>query len=905
MSSSDPRRTPDSTPLPRGIRRLFRLAARRRPPSIERDVDDEIAFHLEMRAAELASQGGLTPRSASAEAVRRFGDTRHWSQAMSAVDRERYSEEARSAWLDDLRQDIRFAARAWLRTPLFTLLAILTLALGIGANAAVFGIVKSVLLNDLPFTDADRIGRVYARLIDGTRVRGPLSTGTAYDIAARQHVFSRTAAFAQFAFDAVYATGDGPRVVSLGSVEPGFFSTLGVPAALGRTFGGDDAMPDTARVVILTHGLWQRLFAADPGILGKAVRINDVPRTVVGVLPRGFVGPVRGAELYMPLSLAPTMRDPIRVRRQHWLGMVGRLKPGVTVDAATRDVAAIMADLAREHPLDNVGITAGVVPVRDALVGDTRMPLLVLMASAGLVLLITCANLAGALLSRTLSRRKELAVRVALGAGRGRLVRQLLTESTLLALAGGAAGIVLATLGLQAARGLGRGALPEYANLSLDLGALAVTALVAIGTGLLFGAAPALAAGKTNVQGTLRDEARGASEGRRSRDLRGVLVAGQIALCVSLLAGAGLLGRSLWAMLATPMGFEPTGVLAMPVQLPASMYPTVDARARFLDRLQDRLRALPGVAAVSIAGNVPTRVASRNGFVVEGKPLPPGEVMPMGLITQVSDDYFESLGIPIRAGRAFDATDRLGGTPVVMISETLARRHFPAGNAVGGRLQKGADVNGPWFTVVGVVADVRNDPSQAQQEVMLYSSIRQEAPPSSMVVLRTRGDPRALAKAAQHELSALDPNLPTYDATTLQTVLSDGLAGRRLPVVLMTGFGALALLLASVGVYAMFAAMAAAREREFGVRVALGSTRRGIAMLVLRQGGAWMAAGLAGGAVGIGLVAQVLRGLLFGVAPFDPIVIGGAVVVLIACATIALLVPVRRATRVDPISVLR
>ena len=824
---------------------------------------------------------------------------------MSEVDRERAAQEQRTEWLDDLRQDLKFGVRSLLRSPLFSLLAVITLALGIGANAAVFGVVKSVLLDALPYADADRLMRIYGRRTDGSNDRSPMSAGTAIDIATRQRSFARVAAFEGRAREAVYSGDGNPIVTNVLFVEPGLFPTLGVPAALGRVLNEEDAAADTAFNIIATHATWQRLFGGDPGIVGKAVRINGITRTVVGVLPRDFVGPLPDIDFYYAMSFRPHMRDPVRMRRQQFLGMVGRLKPGVTVDAARRDLSGIAADLAREYPVYNGSVGVVALPVREAFVGDTRTPLLVLLGSAGFVLMITCANLAGALLSRTLSRRREFAVRVALGAGKGRLIRQLLTESSVLAAAGGVTGIVLAVLGLRVLRGLAVRALPSYAELSLDGGALLVTALIALGTGLAFGVVPALAVGRADPQDTLREESRGASESTRSRRLRGLLVAGQIALCLSLLAGAGLLARSLWAMTTTPLGFNPDNVLTVAVQLPTGTYTTNASRSQFVSQFEERVRALPGVISVASTGEVPTRVANHNAFFLDGAPPPPSDAVPLALYTTVSDDYFRTLGIPLLAGRTFGPQDVADGPPTLMVSESLARRFWPNGGAVGARVRLDQNPATPVFTIIGVVGNERNDPAKPDPEITMYMSNRFNPWNGPIFVIRAQGDPLALVKPVQQTLAALDPRLPLHNPVTLRTLISEGLAGRRLPVVLMTAFGALALVLASVGVYAMFAAMAAAREREFGVRMALGSSRAAIAKLVLRQGGVWMLAGLVIGAGGVIVVARLVSGLLYGVAPFDPVALGLAVLLLIAAAAVALMVPVRRATRVDPITVLR
>jgi putative ABC transport system permease protein len=885
-------------------RPLFRLP-RRSARTLDADVDEELRFHLDLRAAELAAQRGLDPEAARAEALRQFGDVEDARRYIRALDARTETATRRRDLVDDLRQDLRLALRGLRRNPLFTLLAVVTLALGIGANAAVFGVVKSVLLDALPYADADQLVRVHARFRDGSMERFSLSAGTAADVAERQRSFSRVGVFAGATSEAIYGGDDGPRVVNVSWVEPRLIRTLGVSPALGRALADDDVASDTARAAMLGHAAWQRLFGGDARIVGKVVRLNGVPREVVGVLPRGFVGPVGDAEFYLPMSLAPTLRDPVRARRSHWLSMVARLKPGVTPGAARREVAAIGDALTREHPDDNRNIALSITPLRDDLAGDTRAPLLALWASAGLVLLITCANLAGALLSRLLSRRREFAVRVSLGAGRGRLVRQLLTESTVLALAGGAVGLLFAALGLAALRGLAPAALlPPYAELGLDRGAVLVTALVALGTGLGFGLAPALSASRADVQGTLRDETRGTSEGRRSRRLRGALVAGQIALCVSLLAGAGLLARSLWAMTTAPLGFAPDGVLSVGVQLPPGGYPTPEARAELSARLDERLRALPGVTGVANVSQLPSPTMERNGLAIEGVAWPNGEV-PFVYFAVVSDDFFRTLRVPLRRGRGFGPADRPGGTTAIVISEGMARKFWPNGGELGARIRLGPNDQAPWAEVVGVVGDVRNDPARPTPEPMAYASSRQDPWGSRTYLVRTGGDPAALAAPFRRALAAVDPTVPVVHARPLPVVLADRLAGRRVPAALMTAFGALALALASVGVYAMFAAMAAAREREFGVRVALGATRGGIAALVLRQGAVWMGLGLVGGALGIAVVAHSLRDLLYGVRPSDPVALGLAVVTLLACAAAALLVPVRRATRVSPITALR
>ena len=859
-------------------------------------LDEEIGFHIEM-LTERNVQLGMERDAARRAALVTFGG------------RERFKEEARDEYrsrpLEDFLHDLRYGIRSAGRAPLFSLLAVATLALGIGANAAVFGVVKSVLLDALPYADADRLVRIYARMKDGSLERSSLSAGMVTDLAARQRSFERLGSFLHTPIDVTYAGDAGPRVLRGALAGPGYFSTLGVAPGLGRLLTDADGAPGAPPVVVISHAAWQREFGGDPRVLGRALRIDGDVHELVGVLPPGFVGPMGEADVVFALDLTPTLRNPVSARKQHWLGLVGRVRTGVTSDAAERELVALAADLEREYPDSHAGLGVAALPLRDAMAGETRTPLLVLMGSAALVLLITCANLASALLSRALSRRREFAVRVAIGAGRGRLVRQLLTESLVLAAAGGAVGLLIASLGLAALRGLAASALPPYADLSLDGGAIAVTAALALLTGVVFGLVPALSAGRSDVQRTLREESRGSSESRRSRHLRGVLVAGQIALSVSLLAGAGLLIRSLLAITGAPLGFEPDGVLTVAVQLPGSDYPTTGARIRFFEQLEERLRSLPGVTAVASTSELPTPNMNRNGLVIEGVAWPSGEGPPFVPYSSVSPDYFRTMGIPLRSGRTFGAADRPDGPPAIVVSEGMAKRYWPNGGAVGARIRLGPNTGATWAQVVGVVGDVRNDPSLPVPEPMSYASSTQETYGSRTYLLRTAGDPMALVRGFERELTTLDPRLPVHAAATLSSLLAQGLAGRRLPVLLMAAFGGLALLLASVGVYAMFASMAAAREREFGVRMALGSSRGAIARLVLRQGAMWMLAGLAGGAVGVVVVARLVRNLLYGVPPFDPVALGAAVATLLVCGVAALLVPIHRATHVDPVAVLR
>ncbi|MBC8089948.1 MAG: ABC transporter permease [Phycisphaerae bacterium] len=872
-------------------------------PKPQAEVDDELSFHLERRVQDNMRRG-MSPEAARKAALERFGDVDGVRQRCTEMLTEDRKAEARRDWFGDLGQDMRFAIRSAPRAPMFSLLAIATLAVGIGANAAVFGVVKSVLLDALPYRNASELIRVDSPHRENPEQLGFLSAGTVLDIRERQRSLASMGAF-MYPRDVVYSSDDAPRVMKAVWAEAELFRTLGVSPIRGALFREEDGMRDTSQVVLLPFATWQELFAGDTGIVGRAIRVNSISRVVIGVLPRDFVATDEETDFYFPLAVPLHTRDPIAVRGSHSFGAVGRLRPGVSAEAAHRELAEIGAELEKLYFKDNFGIGLRAVPLRDAMVGDTKTPLLILLASAGLVLLITCANLAGAQLSRTISRRKEFAVRVSLGAGRARLVRQLLTESALLALVGGAVGLLLATLGLALLRGLATNVLPSYADLSLDAGAVVVTFALALLTGVAFGVGPALSVGRSDPQQTLRDGTRSASESVRARQMRGVLVAGQLALCVSLLAAAGLLARSLWALTTAAPGFNPEQLLTFNVQLPGAHYATESARAGFHLEFTEKLRALPGVTGVANSSQVPTNVTNSNGLFIRNAPWGLNEPAPFILTSRVSDDYFRTLGIPIKQGRVFTEADRADAAPVVVINEAMAQRYFPKGDAVGQHIRYGPpNPDIPWSTIVGVVGSVRNDPAHLRAEPMMFPALRQQ-PYGEIFFVRTSGDPMAMVRLVRGVLSAINPQLPIHKIKTMRDVIDDGFAVRRLPVVLMTAFGGLALLLASVGVYAMFASMATAREREFGVRVALGSTRGAIARLVLRQGGVWMAIGLAVGTAGVVVATRLLRTQVVGVPLFDPIAIGVAVAILLVCAGVALLVPVRRATRVDPISVLR
>jgi predicted permease len=873
------------------------------PQPADREVADELSFHIEERVREYVS-AGMDEESARERARTRMGDLHAVQrECASLLSAERRAARRRDL-LSDVVQDLRYAVRSGRRAPLFTVLAVVILAIGIGANTAVFSVLHAVLVEPLPYAGEGELVRVFGHRLDqpATPDRGPMSAANFVDYRERQRSFAAVAAFHSMVEEVTYLDGRTPLALKAARSEPGLLGVLGVRPVIGRDFGAAEA---TEAVVLLSHHAWQSLFGGTRDVLGRTASIAGVRMTVIGVLPAGFVGPAGAADFWVPLDLQPWLDHPISARRSHWLGAIGRLAPGVTVEQARKEASAIGAELARAYPTDNAGLTIAAMPLRDALAGETRTPLLVVMAAAALVLLVTCANLAGATLARLIGRRGEFAVRLALGAGRRRLARQLLTETTMLAVLGGIAGALLAHVAVSAFSGLAADMLPAYAEVGLDARMLVFALAATLATGIGCGLVPALAVAHSRPGGVLREEGRGASETRRTGRARSALVAVQVALSVSLVVGAALLARSFWVMRSAPLGFEPRNVVAVSIHLPEQSYPTFEAARGFFEEYEARLAALRGVEAVASSSFLPHDVLSRSGLTIQGVTWPAASGQPFVLISSVSDSYFGTMGIPLRAGRTFDGRDHGGAPQSVVISESMARRYWPRGNAVGARVRLGPDLEAPWAHVIGIVGDVRTNPTQAVQEPMAYLSSRQLPWSRRFVIIRARQDPLAVVAPARSALAELDPALPLFSASTLPDAIASSLSARHLPVILVAAFGATALLLASIGVYALFASMAAAREREFGVRMALGASRRAIGALVLRQGGLSLAIGLGAGAAGALVGARALRRLLFHIQPFDPTAILVSAVVIAACAILAMVGPLRRAIRTDPIGILR
>jgi putative ABC transport system permease protein len=817
--------------------------------------------------------------------------------------------------IDSLRQDVRVALRGLRRRPAFTALVVLTLALGIGANTAIFSVVNGVLLRPLPYHHPGEIATVWMQW--PSNPHGELSQPEYWDLREQSRSFSRLAAYAS---GSLTLTGSGqPERLTAGFASAGALPLLGVAPALGRGFGPEDDQPGRPQVVLLSDGLWRRRFGADPHVIGRSLRLDDAPATVIGVMPPGFQLPTDytgpGMEIWAPLQLDPAIDR--SERGWHWVRVIGRLRPGTDIAAASREVAALATRMRETYPGEYKSAFSGfAVSAAEDLVGDVRPAILVLLGAVGLLLLIACANVASLLLARAEARQREVAVRTALGAGSGRMVRQLLTESLVLAAAGGVLGLLLADWGVRAIVAAAPPTLPRLEAIGTDGWVLGFTLLITTATGVLFGLLPALQAARPDLTVALGEGGRSGSSAGRQRFRRGLVVA-QIALAVVLVTSAGLLLRSFERLRGVDPGFDPDGLLTAQVELSPVRYETPAQVRSFYRQLVEALERIPGVQSAAAVRALPMTGRLEIGdwsFVIEGRhSWPPTPAERINADWQsLTPHYFGTLKIPVLQGRGLEQGDRQGGQQVVVVNRTLARSAWPEGNAVGQRiLLGGGGTDSVWRTVVGIVGDVRHRGLSAEPRPEMYLPYDQfpagtGTPSRTMrLVLRTGGNPSAAAPALRAAAAALDPDLPVTEVQTMTTALGAWAAERRLTMLLVGGFALLALTLGAVGVYGVMAHLVVQRTREIGVRIALGAAPRSILGLVLSQG-AW----LAGLGVGLGLLAalaasRLLSGLLFDVAPTDPVTYLVTIAALLLVAVTAALIPARRATRTDPVEALR
>ncbi len=881
-------------PRPWPFRRLLRLAVR--PPAHEQDVDDELSFHLELSVERLV-KSGMAPEEAREEALRRFGDVEQYRDTCVELSRQREREMGRALRWGALVQDIRYGVRGLLRTPGFTLVAVLTLALGIGANTAIFGVVRGVLLRELPYPSSERLVRLWQVAPEGPK--GAFSFPDFEDWRSQSKTLEAAGAyFYAEGRTGVDLVGDGePQHVPVSFVTDGFFQTLGRTPLIGRTLQPEDHVPGKSHVVVLSHGLWQRRFGGSPDVLGRSLTLDGRPSTVVGVMPRGVDFPSPTAEAWLPVAFLTQQEVPWEVRASRWLAGVGRLKPGVTVDQARAELDGVTRALEAEYPDSNARFTgATVVPLQESMVGQVKTSLLVLLGAVAFILLIACANLANLLLARGTVRQQELAVRAALGASPGRLTRQLLTESVLLSLVGGLLGLGVAVLGSEGLVRLASGQLPRAGEVRLDGTVLAFTLGLSALTGVLFGLLPALRASATSLQPLLKGASPGQAAGG-GRRLRGGLVVAEVALAVVLASGAGLAARSLAHLLSTDLGFEPQGLAVVSFSMSSSHSGELPV---YYQRLLEAVRAVPGVESVGASKTLPGQPD------VEALPLSlparPGEVLRTKVL-HISRDYFRTLRIPVKAGRDFtdDDKERDISRFVVVVNEAFVRRYGLVGDPIGQKVTF-RDVQLP---IIGVVGDTRQAGPSEPAEPILYLHALQNIRTGVNLLVRGRGDPLRVAADVQKAVWSVDPNQTITRVTSLEQVMSEVVARPRLLAVLMGLFAALGLLLGAVGIYGVLAYTVSQRRREIGVRLALGATPRDVLRMVVGGGLRLVGMGVAVGLAGALALARLMDSVLYGVPPHDPVTFVSAVIGLMGVALIASWLPARRATRVPPAVALR
>jgi putative ABC transport system permease protein len=883
---------------------LDRLRRRTRmllhPDVVDREMDEEMRFHLEMESEE-RMRFGATPADARRTARLSFGGV------------DRYKEEGREArtgrWWEELRQDARYSARVLSRSRGFATIGILTLALGIGADTAIFSVVRGVLLRPLPYADPERLVAVQS-VIRGTPTA--VSPPDFVDWRAQTHAFSSLAAFFVSTTN-LTGSGDAERLTQA-RVSSNFFDLIGMQPALGRGFRPGEDRVDAPRVAVLSDGLWRRRFGADTSIIGRTIILDDSPTMVIGVAPPQLILPAddhavarqdQWVDLWLTTRFSPRDVAPSS-RGARWIEVIGRLAPGAALETARAEMRTIAARLATADPRHDDGVTTLVVPLREELVGGMRTPLLVLLGAVAFVMLIACVNVASLSLGRTAARRTELAVRVALGASRRRIARQMLTESLALSLGGGIAGVVLAWTGTRALVALAPGDLALGGSVHLDGVVLAFATAVTVGSGLLFGIVPAVHGARHDAQEGLRSGGRGGS-GAGDRARRG-LVVGEVALAITLLAGAGLLLRSFARLTTIDPGFRAAGVTTFSLELSPVRYPRPTEQAQFANELLARVQRLPGVADAGISFDLPlSNSAFGLTFAITGRPEVSGPEEPRAQVRVASPRYFQVMGIPLLRGRGFTDADRAGTPRVLLVSAEAARRYWPNENPIGQTLTTGWSRDSVHYggTIVGVVGDVRQFALSLEPAPEIYAPLAQWPLDEMSVVVRSSLPPAAVLTATREVVRELDAELPMYNAYPLENVVRDSVATRRFYALLLASFAGLALVLAAIGIYGVISYAVQQRRRELGIRVALGASRERVITMVMRQGMILAIAGAVIGLVASAALTRVLAGQLFGVSATDPLTFAAVPFLLLVVAAGACVVPVRRALRVDPATAIR
>ncbi|HEV2500868.1 MAG TPA: ABC transporter permease [Terriglobia bacterium] len=863
----------------------------------QHDLAEEMREHLEEKAAELAASG-MPAEEARLEAQRQFGN--------ALLLREKSRDAWGFQWLETLLQDLRFGLRQLRRNPGFTAVAVITLALGIGANTAIFSVIDGVLINPLPFEHSNRLVLLGQRVPHfGTNV-----FTTPDFLAWKKQTFIPIAAHTSLSFNV--GEGDRTQHLEAGLVSANFFSLLGVTPIVGRGFLPDEDRPNARRVVVLSYGVWQQDFGGGRSVLGKTLDLNGRPFTVIGVMPPKFSGGLPLTEgIWIPLESEPTFATTRLNRSIHWLFVFGRLKPGISLTRARSAMTAIAGSLGKQYPETDANLGVDVTPLADYVVGSIRPDLLMLFAAVGLVLLIACANVANLVLARSTARAKEIAVRIAVGAGRARLVRQMLTESVLLALVGGGLALVLTFLSLHVLRRLNPGNIPNLEQIGINPGVFLFVVVGCILTGVLFGVAPAYQGSKADLNEVLKEGSRVSGLGSGRKELRQILVVSEVALSLMLLIAAGLMVRSFRALESAPLGFNPHRLLVMQLT-PNQPEHSVKEIPAIYKRVLERVRALPGVDLAAIARDLPLVGANPSSpFSIAGQPAQSPQERPIARYRAISPDYFRTMGIPLVKGRAFTEEDDATGPAVVIISQGMARRFWPHRSPIGDQIKPASGASG-WCTIIGIVGDVRKGgPVFPIYPTMYYPYLQVPAEyiplieGSMRLVIRSSLPASGVVTLVRREVESVNSGTPVYNVQTMDEIVFTSTSRARFDMTLFGIFGLLALLMAIAGIYAIISYWVARRTHEIGIRIAIGASKGQVLRLVVRQGLRLALIGVVLGTIAALILTRFLSSLLYGVKATDPLTFVMAAVVLTAVALLACYLPARRATKVDPMVALR
>jgi predicted permease len=879
--------------------RLFRLPWRS-SRQIRSDIDDELAFHVDERADALIATG-MTADAARAQALRELGDVDDARRYLRAVDHDIEAAQRRSDFMRDLIQDVSYAVRKLRASPAFTLAAVATLALGIGATTAIFSVVNAVLLRPLAFPQSDRLVRL--RFTQ----QGHGDAGTPMDLIDYRTQAKHFVGFAvmegttaNLARDA----GDAERLSAV-RVSVNWFDLLRVKPLVGRFFVSADEKQGAPATIVLSEALWRRDFSADPNIAGKVVRINAVPRTIVGVVSSRDQYPTTMADVWLAKQWeADELSD--RTRGARWLAYLARIEDDVDLDVARAEVRNISEAMEKRFPEDFRERRVDAVPLHDYIVGNVRKPLLIIFSAVVLVLLIAAANVANLLLVRAQARESEMAIRTALGAGRGRLARQLMTESVLLSLVGGAIGVAIAKIGMTKLLSMAPASLRLIQGSSVDGTTLGIAAIVAVVTGLLFGVLPAIQVGRSELTAMLRAGGRGTNERHSANRSKRVIVVGELALAVVLLSGAGLLLRSFGRLMSVDPGFHPDGVLTMKFVFPYASYDSTRIR-NVVRRIENGVRAMPGVRSVAVATHVPLDdTGEMYSFTVRGRTYARSSDEPSTDVTHVGVDYFRTMSIPVVGGRTFGADEDERSPKVYVVNQTFAKRFFPNESPIGQwvRVGWGSDPKGEYHEIVGIVGDVRAGSLDQEPAPTLYALVAQY-PKNGLTLVARAAEPSSLAAPFRNLMREIDRDVPIYSVMTMDERVGASIGAQRFYASLIGVFALVALALAAVGLYGVIAYTVSQRTHELGVRVALGATTDRISRMVIGEGVVLTGIGVGIGIVGALFLGRVVSSLLFGVSSRDPLTLVGVVVALAGIAMVASWLPARRAARVDPLIAMR